>query len=148
MRRIALGLVFLLVACKAAPPPAPAPQAIQPEGIDYPAIKAHKLYGNGCNFVAEGGGLAALVLAQEKEAILKLAGKIVRIPADTSSQLLSDFARTRYADASHILILAPIPGGTAVVNGQVQNVPVRLAIVDAAGRPEFTAKGLVQCKSM
>jgi hypothetical protein len=147
MRPVALGLVVLLAACgKAAPPPLPPLSAIQPEGIDYATIKANNLFGGGCNFVAEGGGLAALVLAQEKEAIIKLKGKIVRIPADKGSQMLPETARTRYADADHILILAPIPGGPPTEMGQIQSLPIRLAIVDAAGRPQFAAKGMVQCK--
>ncbi|MFM9936934.1 MAG: hypothetical protein ACKVOL_12145 [Novosphingobium sp.] len=151
MRRIVrvdgLVLALLLAACgKGAPPPLPPLNAIQPEGIDYPTIKANNLFGSGCNFVADGGGLAALVLAQEKEAIIKLDGKIVRIPADTGSQILPATARTRYINADHILILAPIPGGPPAEIGQIQSLPIRLAIVDAAGRPQFTAKGIVQCK--
>jgi hypothetical protein len=153
MRRLALGgvlaLTLLLSACgKAAPPPPPAPSSIQLEGIDYPAIKAGKLYGGGCNFVADGGGMSALVLAQETEAIIKLKGEIVRIPADTTSRLLPESARTRYANAKQTLILAPLPGAVPTENGVVQSLPVRLAIVDSAGQPQFNAKGLVQCKPM
>lgn len=153
MRKIALGIVqglaCALAACgQSAPPPPPPPQAIKPEGIDYLAIKTNELYGGGCNFVADGGGLAALVLAQEKEAILKLEGKIVRIPADTTSRLLPESARTRYADADHVLIFAPVPGTVPTENGVVQSLPMSLAIVDGIGRQQFAAKGQVQCKPM
>lgn len=130
----ALGSVFLLAACSKAAPPLPPLNVIKPEEIDYPTIKANNLFGSGCNFVADGGGLAALVLAQEKEAIIKLDGKIVRIPADTGSQILPATARTRYVNADHILILAPIPGGPPAEIGQIQSLPIRLAIVDKAGR--------------
>ena len=51
--------------------------------------------------------MAAIVLAQEKEAIIKLDGKLVRIPTDTGSQILPETARTRYSGPDHILILAP-----------------------------------------
>lgn len=149
MRAMALGLIFLIAACSAAPPPPPPPgKAIQLEEIDYLAIKANKLYGAGCNFVADGGGLAALVLAQEKEAIIKLDGKIVRIPADKASQILPETARTRYLDAERILILAPIPNTVPTENGVVQSLPVSLAIIDPRGNPLFSAKGQVQCKPM
>jgi hypothetical protein len=142
------GLVLgvLLAACSRGAPPLPPLSAIQPQGLDYLAIKTGKLYGGGCNFVAEGGGLAALVLAQEKEAIFKIEGKIVRIPADKGSQSLPDSARTRYAGGAHIVILAPIPGGEPTENGVIQTLPVRLVITDPAGRTEFTTKGRVQCK--
>lgn len=153
MRRIALGTMlasaFLLAACgKAPPPPPPPPEAIQLEGIDYLVIKDNKLYGASCNFVAEGGGMSALVLAQELEAIIKLKGKIVRIPADKASRQLPEGARTRYVDSEHILILAPLPGGEATENGVVQSLPTSLAITDGLGRPQFSAKGQVQCKPM
>jgi hypothetical protein len=141
-------LPFVLASCGRGAPPLPPLNAIQPEGIDYFVIKSNKLYGGGCNFVADGGGMNAIVLAQEKEAIVKLDGKIVRIPADTGSQLLPETSRTRYADAAHILILAPVPGGRSLVNGVVQSLDTRLMITDAHGRTQFAAKGQVQCKPM
>ena len=146
---IALGLVFALAACGKGAPPPPPPQAdIHPEEIDYQVMKTNNLFGAGCNFAAEGGGLGALVLAQEKEAIIKLEGKVVRLPADKASRLLSDFARTRYADGARILILAPIPGTLPAEIGQIQSLPTKLAIIDTVGRPLFSAKGQVQCKAM
>lgn len=150
MRKLLPGLVLLLTACsESAPPPPPPPaSAIQPEEIDYLAIKTNKLYGAGCNFVAEGGGISALVLAQEKEAILKLKGQIVRIPADTGSQILPETARTRYAGPDRILILAPIPGTVPTENGVVQSLATSLTILDPQGRVQFFAKGQVQCKPM
>jgi len=148
-RGLALGTVFLLAACgEGPPPPAPPANAITPGPIDYFDITQNKLYGGGCNFVADGGGMAAIVLAQEKEAIIKLEGKLVRIPADTGSQILPETARTRYSGPDHILILAPIPGAVPTVNGVVQTLPVSLAIVNPAGKQEFAAKGQVQCKPM
>lgn len=149
MRAIALGLFVGLAACSAPPPPPPPPgKAIKLEEIDYLVMKANKLYGGGCNFVADGGGLAALVLAQEKEAIIKVGGKIVRLPADTASQILPETARTRYLDSERILILAPIPGTVPTENGVMQSLPVSLAIIDPRGHPLFNAKGQVQCKPM
>ena len=149
MRRIVPGLLFLLAACgPGAPPPPPPASTVQPEPIDYPVIKENKLYGAGCNFVADGGGLAALVLAQEKEAILKLRGKIVRIPADKKSQILPETARTRYLGPDRIIILAPLPGAKPVESGMLQNLATSLTILDPQGRIQFFAKGQVQCRPM
>jgi hypothetical protein len=150
MRKLLLGLALLLAACsqEAPPPPPPPVNAVQPQEIDYLAIKEGKLYGAGCNFVAEGGGIAALALAQEKEAIIKLKGKIVRIPADTGSQILPETARTRYAGPEYILILAPIPGTPRTENGVIQSLATSLTILDPQGRTQFFAKGQVQCKPM
>ena len=149
MRRGVLGLVFLLAACGgSAPPPPPPASTVQPEPINYPVIKANDLYGAGCNFVAEGGGLSALVLAQEKEAIIKLKGKIVRIPADKKSQILPETARTRYIGPDNILILAPLPGAQPIEAGMVQSLGTSLTIMDLQGRIQFFTKGQVQCKPM
>lgn len=149
MRRTALGLVFLLAACGgSAPPPPPPATTIQPEGIGYFDITQNKLYGAGCNFVAEGGGMSALVLAQEGEAIIKLKGQIVRIPADKKSQILPETARTRYIGPDHILIIAPLPDAKPIENGVVQTLATSLTITDPQGRIQFFAKGSVQCKPM
>ncbi len=148
MRRGALGLVLLLAACGSPPPPPPPASTVQPEPIDYLVIKSNELYGAGCNFVSEGGGLSALVLAQEKEAILKLKGKIIRIPADKKSQILPETARTRYIGPENILILAPLPGAKPVEAGVVQSLATSLTIMDLQGRIQFFAKGQVQCKPM
>ncbi len=148
MRGIALGLVLLLAACGSAPPPPPPASTIQPEPITYPDIKGNELYGAGCNFSADGGGMGALVLAQEKEAILKLGGNILRIPADKTSQILPETARTRYVGAKTILILAPLPGAEPSENGVVKSLATSVTIMDLQGRIQFFAKGQVQCKPM
>lgn len=149
MRRSVPGLVFLLAACgPGAPPPPPPLATIQPEPIDYFDIKNNELYGAGCNFVAADGGMSALVLAQEKEAILKLKGKIVRIPADKKSQILPETARTRYLGPDRILILAPLPGAKPIENGVIQSMGTSLTILDPQGRIQFFTKGQVQCKPM
>lgn len=149
MRRTVPGLMLLLAACGKAPPPPPPPLAtIQPEPIGYFDIKNNELYGAGCNFAAEGGGMSALVLAQEKEAILKLKGQIVRIPADKKSQILPETARTRYLGPDRILILAPLPGAKPIENGVIQSLATSLTILDPQGRIQFFAKGVVQCKPM
>ncbi|MEI6642024.1 MAG: hypothetical protein WCL10_08295 [Novosphingobium sp.] len=121
---------------------------IQPEPIDYFAIKENELYGAGCNFVAVDGGMSAIALAQEKEAIIKLKGKIVRIPADKKSQILPETARTRYLGPDHILIIAPLPGAKPIESGVIQTMGTSLTILDPQGRIQFFAKGQVQCKPL
>ncbi len=149
MRGTVLGLGLLLAACgPGGPPPPPSAGSIQPEPINYPDIKTNELYGAGCNFAANDGGMSALVLAQEKEAIIKLKGKIVRIPADTKSQILPETARTRYVAPDRILILAPLPGAEPSENGVVRSLATSLTITDPRGQIQFFTKGQVQCKPM
>ncbi|MBU6396023.1 MAG: hypothetical protein KGQ75_15745 [Sphingomonadales bacterium] len=149
MRRLALAPVFLLAACgPGAPPPPPPASTVQPEPITYPDIKDNELYGAGCNFTPEGGGMSALALAQEGEAIIKVKGKIERIPADKKSQILPETARTRYLGPDRILLLAPLPDAKPVENGVVKTLATSLTIMDPLGRIQFFAKGVVQCKPM
>jgi len=149
MRGIALVPVLLLAACgSGGPPPPPPASTIQLEPIDYFVITNNKLYGAGCNFVAENGGMSALVLAQEKEAIFKLKGEIVRVAADKKSQNFPESAHSRYSDAKYTVLLAPLPGTDPVENGVVQTLATSLAIMDPQGRVQFSAKGTVQCKPM
>lgn len=149
MRGIALGLALLLAACgPGAPPPPPPATTIQPEPITYPDIKDNKLYGGGCNFTPEGGGMSALALAQEGEAIIKVKGKIEHIPADKKSQILPETARTRYLGPERILLIAPLPDAKPIENGVVKTLATSLTIMDTRGRIQFFAKGVVQCKPM
>ncbi len=149
MRGIALGLVLLLAACgSGGPPPPPPASTIQPEPIDYFVITNNKLYGAGCNFVAENGGMTALVLAQEKEAIFKLKNRIMRVAADKKSQNFPESAHSRYSDDKFTVLLAPLPNAEPVENGVVQTLGTSLTIMDPHGRIQFFAKGSVQCKPM
>ena len=71
MRPLVLVPVLLLAAYgEPAPPPPPPASKVQPEPITYPDIKDNKLYGADCNFTPEGGGMSALALEQEGEAII------------------------------------------------------------------------------
>lgn len=149
MRGIALGMVLLLAACgPGAPPPPPPASTIQPEPIDYLVITNNKLYGGGCNFVAENGGLSALVLAQEKEAVFKLKDQIVRVAADKKSQNFPASAHSRYSDSKYTVLLAPLPGAEPVESGEVQTLGTSVTIMDPQGRIQFFAKGSVQCRPM
>lgn len=148
MRRTGLALALVLAACSKGPPPPPPLSTIQPEGIAYFDITQNKLYGSGCNFVPENGGMSALVLAQEKEAIFKLKGQLVRVPADKKSQNFPESAHSRYSDAKYTVLLAPLPNAEPVENGVVQTLGTSLTIMDPQGRIQFFAKGSVQCKPM
>ncbi len=147
MRRLILGIPLLLAACNAAPPSPPA-NAVEPGRIDYFDITQNKLYGSGCNFVGEGGGMGAILLAQAKQAVLKLNKKIVQIAADKTSRPLKQGSWTRYTDPAYTLTLTPIEDGKGVVNGVVEMLSAQMTLTDAAGKVLFSAKGQAQCKPM
>jgi len=148
MRAIAVAALFLLGACSSAAPPAAPANAVSPEIIDYFDITRNKLYGSGCNFAADGGGMGALVLGQAEQAVMQLDGKIVKIAADKTSKPLRQGSWSRYADSAYVLRFVPIKNGKNSVNGVVESLDVHISLTDPAGKALYAAKGQVQCKPM
>ena len=147
MRALFLGFPLLLAACSPAPPPPPT-NAVEPGRIDYFDITNNKLYGSGCNFVGEGGGMGAILLAQAKQAVLKLDNKIVQIPADKASKPLKQGSWTRYTGPAYTLTLSPIEDAKGSVNGVVEMISAQMTLTDPKGKVLFTTKGKAQCKPM
>ncbi len=148
MRKLAMGFLFLLAACSDPAPPPPPANALEPGTIDYFDITKNKLYGSGCNFVADGGGMGAILLAQEAQAVLKLDRKLVKIAADKASKPLKQGSWTRYKDPTYTLTLTPVEDGKGKVNGVVEMLTAQMTLTGAAGKVLFTAKGQAQCKPM
>jgi hypothetical protein len=148
MRNLAFGLLVLLAACSEPAPPPPPANAIEPGTIDYFDITKNKLYGSGCNFVADGGGMGAILLAQGAQAVLKLDRKLVKIAADKASKPLKQGSWTRYSDPAYTLTLNPVEDGKGKVNGVVEMLTAQMTLSDGAGKVLFTAKGQAQCKPM
>lgn len=148
MRKLAMGFVLMLTACSDPAPPLPPTNAIEPGTIDYFDITKNKLYGSGCNFVADGGGMGAILMALEADAVLKLNGKLIKIAADKASKPLKQGSWTRYKDPAYTLTLAPVDDGKGKVNGVVEILTAQMTLSDGAGKVLFTAKGQAQCKPM
>ncbi len=148
MRHLAFGLVVILAACSDPAPPPPPANAVEPGRIDYFDITQNKLYGSGCNFVAEGGGIGAILMALEADAILKIGGKLVKIPADKTSKPLKQGSWTRYAGPAYTLTLAPVADGKGKVVGVVETLAAQITLRDPSGKTLFAAKGEAQCKPM
>jgi hypothetical protein len=148
MRKLAMGFLLMLAACSEPAPPAPPANAIEPGTIDYFDITKNKLFGSGCNFVADGGGMGAILMALEADAVLKLDGKLVKIAADKTSKPLKQGSWTHYKDPAYTLTLTPVEDGKGKVNGVVEMLTAQMTLSDAAGKVLFTAKGQAQCKPM
>lgn len=121
---------------KAKPPAKP----ISPQPMAYMEISQNKLYGAGCNFVPDGGGLGAIVLAQHDRAFLKLDGKIVTLASDAGSTKMPQGSWSRYSGREHALTL------TRVGEGEGDAFVGRVVITDPYDQVVYQARGTVQCK--
>lgn len=147
MRKFAAVGLVLLAACSGAEKAPEVPKlALQP--ILYPDIVANKLYDPGCNFVASDGGMGAVFLAQGEKGVLKLADKVISLPADKASPALPQGAHERYAGPAFTARLTREPGGKAIRNGVLEMFGAHLTLTDAKGAVVYDAKGDAQCKPM
>lgn len=126
----------------------PPVKAVAPEDILFPDITEHKLYGSGCNFVANGGGMAAQALALDKQAYIKLEGAIVTLAADEGSTKMPKGSWSHYDGKQYQLTLAKIGDAPNKVNGLVEMFPAHMEILDETGRAAYSADGTAQCKPM
>lgn len=167
MHRIALAAVALLAGCSeagkendaaqdardiamvnAAQDAKPPARPIAPEPILFFDITKNRLYGSGCNFVPEGGGMGAVLLAQPDRAIMKLNGNIVTLASDPGSAQLPQGSWSRYTGKAFALVLTEDSGTPRTRNGVVETFRGELVVTDPHDQVIYRAPGTAQCKPM
>lgn len=126
----------------------PPVKPIDPQPIMFFDIRDGKLTGTGCNFVADGGGMGAILLAQDERGVMKLDGKLVIFASDKGSTQLPQGAWSRYSGKEYALTLTRIDDGKAVKNGLVDLFSGQVVVTDPFDRVVYKARGNVQCKPM
>lgn len=116
---------------------------VSPQPILFPDIRKASLYGPGCAFVAEGGGLGAIVMTQEKRAAIKLSDELVILASDPGSTKMPQGTWSHYVGKKRSLTLTRLDSGK---NADAE-WRGKLVITDAGDRVVFEAEGLVQCKA-
>lgn len=124
-------------------PPAK-PLDLQP--ILYPDITKNKLHGTGCAFVADGGGLGAVLLAQDERGVIKYADSVKVLAPDAGSAKLPKGSFSRYTGKENAVTLTTVGPVTAV--GGSEQFKGKLIVTDAFERPVYEATGDVQCKAI
>lgn len=135
-----------VAAVEAAQDGKPPVEPIAPQPILYPDISKHNLHGTGCAFVADGGGIGAVLLAQDTRGVLKLNGEVQILAPDTGSAELPKGSRSRYTGKEYALTLTATGPVEAV--GTSAHFAGRLVITDEFERPVYDAVGDVQCKAI
>ncbi|MBB3861003.1 hypothetical protein GGQ88_002275 [Novosphingobium hassiacum] len=134
-----------IAAVNAAQDVRPPVQPITPQVILYPDITTNKLHGTGCAFVADGGGMGAVLLAQGDRAYIKLADKIVALASDAGSANMPLGSWSRYTGKEYALVVkadGPVPASDAA------RFDGGLVITDAFERPVYQARGSFQCRAI
>lgn len=135
---------------------APAREVV-PEPILYPDIMQGKLIAAGCNFVADGGGMGAVLMAQADRGVIKLGGHLVALAADKGSARMPLGSWSHYVGRDYALTFTRIGGASASASAsastpsgggvQAQAFRAQVVISDADARAVYAAKGEAQCKS-
>lgn len=121
------------------------PEAIELEGIRYPDIEKNNLYGAGCAFTPDGGGLAPVVLAMRDGGYLKINGEIERFAPDAGSAEQPYNARSKYDSLERSFELSVNENDAAQSGYETVNYPAKLIVKDSMGRVVFNAAGIAQC---
>ncbi len=124
----------------------PPVEPIAPQAILYPDISKNKLHGTGCAFVAESGGIGAVLLAQDTRGVLKINGEIQILAPDTGSAKLPKGSWSRYTGKEYALTLSAT--GPVEPVGTSEHFDGKLVITDPFERPVYEAAGNVQCKAI
>lgn len=130
---------------------------VAPEPILYPDIMQGKLIAAGCNFVADGGGMGAVLMAQADRGVIKLGGHLVALAADKGSARMPLGSWSHYVGRDYALTFTRIEGASASASAsastpsggsvQAQTFRAQVVISDADARAVYAAKGEAQCKS-
>lgn len=119
----------------------PPAKALTPQPILFPDIRAASLYDPGCAFVAEGGGLGAIVMTEAKRAAIKPGKDVVILASDPGSTQMPSGTWSRYVGKENALTLTRQSPGS-----DESNWTGKLVITDAKDQVVYEATGLVQCR--
>jgi hypothetical protein len=142
MRHLPLLLLLILDACGSheAKPPV---TALDAQPITYMDIESAKLTGPSCNY-ASGKSLAAVVMALDGEAVMKIGGALKRFTLDPQCDKLEKGTGSRYVAPGYVLDLAVKKESRSEQAGKVAfQGSVRLS--DGKGRVLYSTEGDVQC---
>ena len=158
--RIAISLALLALAACAEEPTeqerqaavaeveanqAPAPEELALETIGHPDIEQQEIYGAGCSFAPDGGGMGAVAIAMAEEGYLKRKGEILTFAADSGSRELPYLARSKYDGKAYSFSLDIDEASEAPSGMETSDYSGELTVEDQYGGVVYQATGIVQC---
>ena len=125
----------------------PPPLAINPQKILYSDIERANLFGAGCSFAPDGGGMGAIVLAKGEAGYMKLDGEIVRFAPDTGSVQLPLDAWSKYTGKENSFRLVLDEGDGEQSGMETVAFGAELTVRDERDQVVYQKRGVAQCGS-
>lgn len=143
MRRTLLAFVLMLASCGGEKDKPPTPPTLDAQPITYMDIEAAKLSGPSCNY-ASGKSMAALVMAMNNEAVMKLSGQLKRFTLDPQCNKLEKGTGSRYVAPGYVLDLAIKSESRSEAAGKL-GFAGSVKLSDDKGQVLYSTDGEVQC---
>ncbi len=112
--------------------------------IGAPDYEKGNLFGAGCAFVPQGGGMGAVLLTRDKRAYIKIGTKVLSLGSDPGGPKAPVGTWEHYVGDTYSLRLTRTNAAPVVDEVQLR-WPGRLTIEDADKRAVYSAAGDVQC---
>lgn len=123
----------------------PPPEELQLEPIRYREIEKNELYGTGCSFAPDGGGMSAVALAMAETGHFLRGDKLITLAADKGSPELPYLARRKYDGAAYSMTLDLDEAEGEQSGEETSDYPASLTIRDASEQVVYRKSGIAQC---
>lgn len=118
---------------------------ITPETIRYPDIEAHQMFGVGCSFTPDGGGLGATAITLLDAGFMKVGGEVERFAPDAGSAETGFGTRTKYDGRRHSMRLLLTEQDGEQKGPETFEYDARLEVRDGQDRVVYASDGYAQC---
>ena len=122
----------------------PPPEELQLEPIRYREIEKNELYGTGCSFAPDGGGMSAVALAMAETGHFLRGDKLITLAADKGSPELPYLARRKYDGAAYSMTLDLDEAEGEQSGEETSDYPATLTIRDASEQVVYRKSGIAQ----
>lgn len=123
----------------------PPPEQLELAPIRYREIEQHDLFGAGCSFAPEGGGLSAVALAMADTGHFLRGSELVTMAADKGSRELPYLARRKYDGKAYSMVLDLDEAAGEQSGEETSDYPATLTIRDANDEVVYRKPGMAQC---
>ncbi|MGZ5825319.1 MAG: hypothetical protein ACXWIW_01480 [Croceibacterium sp.] len=121
----------------------PTAPTLDAQPITYMDIESAKLSGPSCNYAA-GKSMAALVMAMNNEAVMKIGGQLKHFTLDPQCDKLEKGTGSRYVAPGYVLDLAVKKESRSEQAGKI-GFQGSVKLSDANGKVLYSTDGDVQC---